>query len=216
MISGHGQIMTSTFDTHWTSLTHLFEYLNQLEAYGCNSFQIIHNFHFCPCKSLCNQIWSWHKIGHGQPRVVIWTILVVLAYTMLHIKFQGHRSIGSGEQVFLRFLPYMGMAAILVMWSRPFEHFPKGPVGCIRNLVTISPVVSEEKSFEIVDGRTTELAYTKSSPGAFGSGELKNIYGYFPTTRWDSSFVSFKHSGSRQSMLASALETMSLLELVSS
>ena len=34
-------------------------------------------------------------------------------------------------------------------------------------------VVSEEKSFEIVDGRTTEPAYTISSPGAFGSGELK-------------------------------------------
>ena len=42
------------------------------------------------------------------------------------------------------------------------------------------PIVSEEKSFEIVDGRrttagrrTTEPAYTISSPGAFGSGELK-------------------------------------------
>ena len=41
------------------------------------------------------------------------------------------------------------------------------------------PVVSEEKSFEIVDGgrttdgQTTEPAYTISSPGAFGSGELK-------------------------------------------
>ena len=45
------------------------------------------------------------------------------------------------------------------------------------------PVVSEKKSFEIVDGRrttdgrtdgrrTTEPAYTISSPGAFGSGEL--------------------------------------------
>ena len=33
---------------------------------------------------------------------------------MLHIKFQGHWSIGSGEEVFLRFLPYMGMAAMLV------------------------------------------------------------------------------------------------------
>ena len=34
---------------------------------------------------------------------------------MLHTKFQGHRSIGSGEEDFLRFLPYMGMAAMLVM-----------------------------------------------------------------------------------------------------
>ena len=38
----------------------------------------------------------------------------------------------------------------------------------------IGPVVSEEKSFESVDGRrTTEAYHTISSPGAFGSGELK-------------------------------------------
>ena len=34
---------------------------------------------------------------------------------MLHPKFQGHRFIGSGEKDFLRFLPYMGMVAMLVM-----------------------------------------------------------------------------------------------------
>ena len=87
----------------------------------------------------------------------------------------------------------MGMAAMLVMWPRPFEQlfFPKGPGGCIWNLVAIGPVVSEEKSFEIVDGRrttddvrrtdgrrTTEPAYTISSPGAFGSGELKTDLTY--------------------------------------
>ena len=96
-------------------------------------------------------------MGQGQPRVIIWTTLVVLPYTMLHTKFQGHRSIGSGEEDFLRFLPYMGMAAMLVMWPRLFEQlsFPKGPGGCIWNLVAIGPVVSEEKSFEIVDGRRT-------------------------------------------------------------
>ena len=107
---------------------------------------------------------------------------------MLHTKFQGHRSIGSGEEDFLRFLPYMGMAAILVMWPKPFEQLfvPRIPGGYIWNLVTIGPAVSEEKSFEIVDGRrtttdnagrrrTTEPAYTISSPGAFGSGELKNL-----------------------------------------
>ena len=70
----------------------------------------------------------------------------------------------------------MGMVAMLVMWPRPFEQlfFPKGPRGCIWNLVAIGPVVSEEKSFEIMDGRrTTEPAYTISAPEAFGSGELK-------------------------------------------
>ena len=36
-------------------------------------------------------------------------------------------------------------------------------------------MVSEEKSFESMDGRrTTEAYHTTSSPGAFGSGELKN------------------------------------------
>ena len=34
---------------------------------------------------------------------------------MLHTKFHGNRFAGSGEEDFLRFLPYMGMAAILVM-----------------------------------------------------------------------------------------------------
>ena len=106
-------------------------------------------------------------------RVIIWTVLVVLAYTMLITKFLGHRSIGSRED-FLRFLPYMGMAAILVMWPRTFEHFffPKGPGGCIWNLVTIGRIVS--KKFGIVDGRTDDGAclYYKL-PGAFGSGKLK-------------------------------------------
>ena len=76
----------------------------------------------------------------------------------------------------------MGMAAMLVMWPRPFEQvfFHKGPGGCKWNLVAIGLVVSEEKSFEIVDGRTdgrrtTKPAYTISSPGAFGSVELKML-----------------------------------------
>ena len=59
-------------------------------------------------------------MGQGQPRVTIWTTLVELPYKMLHTKFQGHRSIGSGEEDFLRFSPYMGMAAMLVMWPNSF------------------------------------------------------------------------------------------------
>ena len=34
---------------------------------------------------------------------------------MLHAKFQDFRTCGSGKDDFLRFLPYMGMAAILVI-----------------------------------------------------------------------------------------------------
>ena len=34
---------------------------------------------------------------------------------MLHAKFQDHRTSGSGDEDFLKILPDMGMAAILVM-----------------------------------------------------------------------------------------------------
>ena len=40
---------------------------------------------------------------------------VELESPMLHAKFQDYSTSGSGEEDFLRFLPYMGMAAILVM-----------------------------------------------------------------------------------------------------
>ena len=40
---------------------------------------------------------------------------VALESLMLHAKFQDHRTTGSGEEYFLRFLPYMGVVAILVM-----------------------------------------------------------------------------------------------------
>ena len=39
---------------------------------------------------------------------------------MLHTKIQGHQSIGPGEEDFLSFLPYMDMAAMLVMWPDLF------------------------------------------------------------------------------------------------
>ena len=40
---------------------------------------------------------------------------------MLHTKPQGHWPFGSGEENFEGFLPYMDVAAILVMWPRPRE-----------------------------------------------------------------------------------------------
>ena len=37
---------------------------------------------------------------------------------MLHTKFRGNQSTGSGEEDFEGFLPYMGVAATLVMLPR--------------------------------------------------------------------------------------------------
>ena len=45
-------------------------------------------------------------MSQGQPRVIISTTFVVLAQTMLHTKFQGHQSIGSGEDFFKVFTIY--------------------------------------------------------------------------------------------------------------
>ena len=39
---------------------------------------------------------------------------------MLHAKFQDHMTFGSGEKDFLKVLPYMDMAAILLMRPGPF------------------------------------------------------------------------------------------------
>ena len=41
---------------------------------------------------------------------------------MLHAKFQDHKTSGSGEEVVLRFLPYMGKAVIL---SCDLDHLYK-------------------------------------------------------------------------------------------
>ena len=63
----------------------------------------------------------------------------------------------------------MGVAAILVMWPEPFEQtfVPASKGVFIWNLSLIGPVVSEEKMFENVDGRTDGRRsdwYTISSP----------------------------------------------------
>ena len=74
---------------------------------------------------------------------------------MLHTKFQGNRPSGSGEEDFFRFLPYIGVAAILVIWLG--RIFPPLYKGCIWNIIEIGPVVSEEKSFENLRQITSDL-----------------------------------------------------------
>ena len=96
-----------------------------------NGASLNNNIYFRPCKSQCDQIWPWLKIGQGQHRIINWTIFVVLAYKMLHTKYQGHQSVSSGED--LRYLSYMDMRAIWVKWPRSIDQLfvPKGPGGSI-------------------------------------------------------------------------------------
>ena len=116
----------------------------------------IHCFTFFPYKSIRNQIWPCRKISQGQPKVIIWINLVVLEHQMPHTKFEGHQPFGSREEDFLRFLPYKGMEAILVMWPGPFEQlsFPH-PIEAPYEIRLIGPVVSEEKMFKECGWRTT-------------------------------------------------------------
>ena len=78
---------------------------------------------------------------------------------MLHTNFQDLRPFGSRED-FLRFLPYMGMAAILVMWPAPVEQnfIPLSHEGYPWNLASIGPAISKEKKFENVE---SEWPWTK-------------------------------------------------------
>ena len=132
-----------------------------------------------PYKSIRDQIWSCHKIGQGQPSFIIWANVVVLKHPMKHTKFQDHQPFGSREEDFLRFLPYMGLAA---MWPVPLEQtfVPPSHRSSIWNLTLTDPVVSEEKMLKsVADGRrrrTTEVYLTcRLTKWAYGSGELKNI-----------------------------------------
>ena len=95
--------------------------------------------------------------------VIIWANLVVLEHLMTHTKIQSHQPFGSGEEDFFRFLPYMGMAAILVMWPGPFEQtFVHLSHRCsIWNLTLIGPVVSEEKMFKECGRRRTTIELPK-------------------------------------------------------
>ena len=65
---------------------------------------------------------------------------------MLHTNFQGQRPFGSEEEDCLKFLPYMVMAAILVMWLGPFEQtfFPLSHGGSVWNLTWIGQSFFEE------------------------------------------------------------------------
>ena len=77
-----------------------------------------------------DHIWPYRKKGQGKPKVIICIFLVVLGYQMLHTKFQGHRSINSGEEDFLRFFNiyehggHLGHVTLFLLYkiSFPFTH----------------------------------------------------------------------------------------------
>ena len=71
---------------------------------------------------------------------------------MLQAKFLDHRTSGSGEEDFQRFLPYMGMAAILVMCPASCHQIFISLClkALIQSLIQIDTVVSEKIQFEFL------------------------------------------------------------------
>ena len=61
-------------------------------------------------------------MSQGQARVIICIILVVLAYPMLHTKFQGQGLICSGGEDFLRFVTCKEVTVVLIMWPELFKQ----------------------------------------------------------------------------------------------
>ena len=59
-------------------------------------------------KSLSYQIWPCHKIGQGQPRVIIWTNYDGQESSLLQTKFCGNQSTGSREEDFWRVFTIYG------------------------------------------------------------------------------------------------------------
>ena len=88
---------------------------------------------------------------------------------MLHTKYRGHRPSGSGEK---NNKVFYHIWAWRLSWSYDQDHLNKFLFPCPKEspyeiLSLIGPVVSKEKMFENVDGRTDgrrSIWYTFSSP----------------------------------------------------
>ena len=146
---------------------------------------------FHPSRCIRNQIWSCNKHGQGQLSVIIWTNLVLLEYPTLYTKVQGHRPLGSEETYFQKFLPYMGLEAILVMWRGTLVQIviPTSYEGSIWNLASSGLVfcVFEEKKFDNVESECIDLGLSQITVYSFIL-----LYVHVPTFISHASIVSWK------------------------
>ena len=83
-----------------------------------------------PYKNIRDQILPGHKIGQGQPKVIIWINFDGPKPPMLHTKVKVIGPLVLEKKIFEGFSPYMDVAAILVMWPNcPEQTFvPPDPL----------------------------------------------------------------------------------------
>ena len=116
-------------------------------------------FHFFQDKS---------KLAKSDLGVKWAIILVVLAYSMLHIKFRDQRSIGFGEQNVSSFYLY-GLGGHAARATRTIRTILRSQslLQLHRIVVTNCPVVLEKTSFEIVDKRRKTDGRMTTENGAY-------------------------------------------------
>ena len=71
------QWITLTLACHKSSCIHLFDYMymyTYIHLTGFNSFLETYSLSIFPYKNKRDQMWPCCKIGHGQPRVIIWIL----------------------------------------------------------------------------------------------------------------------------------------------
>ena len=139
-------ILTYLHNLNWLSAS------TKFQVTGCNSFWKIHCFHFFPLKSISNQIWPCHKIGQGNSKVIIWTIMMCWSPQCYIPSFVEIRPPVPKKMIFKGFLPYMGMVAIMVMWPASCHQIFISLYlkALIQSLVQINTVVSEKIQFEFL------------------------------------------------------------------
>ena len=76
--------------------------------FGFNSYGKMNFSIFFPYKCIRHQIRPCHKVGQGQPRIIICANLVGPTSPMLHTKSQGHWPYGSREEDFSKVFTLYG------------------------------------------------------------------------------------------------------------
>ena len=119
-----------------------------------------------------DQIWTCCKIGHGQPRVIIWTSYDGPKDPMLHTKPQVHWPFGSGEEDFWRIFTIYGRGGHLGhVTQTPRTNFCSPiPLRLQMKFGFDWPCGFGEDLWkwwmdgQWMDGQTTDHGYTISSP----------------------------------------------------
>ena len=115
------QIIILTFGNKISSFANLVKHIYQtwyLRKIVCEN----HYLSIFAYKSITYHSWPCHGLGQGQPMVIICIKYDELVSSILHAKFEGHQSFGSGGEFYEEFLPCMDVATILVKWPRHKEQ----------------------------------------------------------------------------------------------